>query len=64
MLVVGLAHASARIEAFPDQSLQPNERVEVIGRDSKREFSVILLTAVETVDNSVDAMAHTETTRV
>lgn len=64
MLVVGLAHVSARIEAFSDQSLRPNEPVEVIGRDSKREFSVILLTAVETVENSVDAMAHTETTRV
>jgi len=37
---------------------------EVIEPDSLMKFSVMVLTAVETVDNSADASEHRETTHV
>ena len=37
---------------------------EVIERDSNEEISVMVLTAVENVDNPVDASRRAETTRV
>jgi hypothetical protein len=43
---------------------EPLSTVKVIGRDSSKRFLVMVLTAVETVENARLASRHRETTRV